>query len=87
MPTPAGQPCLGEQVEQRLRLVKLAGLDGDVGQHGRREREPRREVALLQHAQRDPRGGVGLGQRAEPQLEQAEGAVGGHEAARAEPER
>ena len=79
----AGGPALlWEQVEQRLRLVELAGLDGDIGQDGRREREPRREVPLLQDAQRDPRCRVGLGERAEPQLEQAERAVGGHEAAR-----
>ena len=79
----AGGPALlWEQVEQRLRLVELAGLDGDVGQDGRRECEPRREVPLLQDAQRDARCRIGLGQRAEPQLEQAERAVGGHEAAR-----
>ncbi len=74
---------LGKQREQRLRLVELAGLDRDVGQHGRGEREPRREVALLQHAQRDSRGRVRLRQRAEAQLEQAERAVGGDQAARA----
>jgi hypothetical protein len=73
---------LREQVQQRLCLVKLAGLDGDIGKDGRGEPEPRREVAFLQHPQRDPGRRVGLGQRAEPQLEQAEGGVGGHEATR-----
>ena len=77
-----GPAFLREQVQQRLRLVKLAGLDGDIGQDGRGEPEPRREVTFLQHPQRHPGRRVGLGQRAEPQLEQAEGGVGGHEAAR-----
>jgi hypothetical protein len=58
-----------------LRFVELAGLDRDVGQHGRRERQPRREIALLQHAQSDPRGRIGLRQRAETEPQQAECAV------------
>ena len=74
---------LREQVQQRLRLVEVAGLHGDVGQDGRREREARREIALLENAQRDARRGVRLGERSEPQLEEAEGAVGGDEPARA----
>ena len=82
MPDARGPALLRKQVEQRLRLVELAGLDGDIGQHGRREPEPRREVTFLQHAQRDPGRRVGLGQRAEPQLEQAQGGVGRDEAAR-----
>ena len=66
---PAG---LGKQREQRLRLLELAGLDGDIGQHGRGERKSGSEVAVLQHAQGDSRGGVRLRKRAESQLEQPE---------------
>ena len=61
-----GRPAfLREQVQQRLRLVKLASFDGDVGKDGRGEPEPGREVAFLQHPQRHPGRRVGLGQRAE----------------------
>ena len=80
-PDARGPPLRRQQVQQQLRLVKLARLDGDVGKNGRGEPESRREVTLLQHIQRHPRRRVGLGQRAEPQLEQAEGGVGGHQAA------
>ena len=80
-PDARGPALRREQVQQHLRLVKLARLDGDVGKDGRGEPESRREVTFLQHVQRHPRRRVGLGQRAEPQLEQAEGGVGGHQAA------
>jgi hypothetical protein len=38
-----------QQVQQQLRLVKLARLDGNVGKDGSGEPESRREVTLLQH--------------------------------------
>ena len=38
---------LREQVQQRRRLVEVAGLHGDVGQDRGREREARREITLL----------------------------------------
>jgi hypothetical protein len=71
---------LGKQVKERQRLIELSGLDGDVGQHRCGECEPRREIALLQHAQGHSRGAIRLRERSEPQLEQAERAVRGDQA-------
>ena len=65
VPTPAWPPFLWQQVKHGLRLAKLTGLNSDIGQHGRGETQPRREVSFLQHPQRDPGRGVGLGQRAD----------------------
>src|SRR5262245_6713951 len=72
----SSRPALrGKEGEQFLRLVELARFDRHVGENGRGECEPGREVALLQDTERHPRGRVRLGKRAEPQVEQTEGAV------------
>jgi hypothetical protein len=64
-----------EKLEQRLRFVELVRLDRDIRQHGRRERQPRREIAFLQHAQSNPRGRIGLRQRPETEPQQAQCAL------------
>ena len=40
MATPIGQPSGGRKREQRLRLVKLAGLDPDIIRDRRGDRKP-----------------------------------------------
>ena len=82
MPHTRRPSFLRKEVQHGLRLVKLTSLHCDIGQHGCRESQPRREISFLEYPQRDPRGRVSFGQGTEPQFEQAQGGVGGHEAPR-----
>ena len=58
-----------QKIEQRLRFIELAAGDCDLREDRRREGESAREVSVLSDAQRDARGGVGLCQIANLELE------------------
>jgi len=77
------QAALRQQIEQCLSFVELAAGHRYIREDGRRKCQPRRKVPFLHDLQRDARGRIRLRKSAEAKVQQSQGAVDRHQAARA----